>query len=65
MANGKEASGSVPRAARESWAPSQLALGPGRSSGESSLTTVPLCRDAEQLSEPTPRGPADIAHGWA
>lgn len=28
MANGKEASGLVPRAAWESWAPSQLTLGP-------------------------------------
>lgn len=38
MANGKEASGLVPRVAQESWAPSQLALGPGRRSTKSSLS---------------------------
>lgn len=54
MANGKEASGLVPRVARESSALSQRALGPGRSSGESLVTTVPLCHGAAQLSEPTP-----------
>lgn len=38
MANGKQASGLVPRVAQESWALSQLALGPGRSSTKSSLS---------------------------
>lgn len=52
MANGKEASGLVPRVAWESWAPSQLALRPGRSSAKSCLSTVPQCHDAEQLSKP-------------
>lgn len=52
MPKGKEASGLVPTVAWESWAPSQLALGPGASSTESCLTTVPQCHDAGQLSKP-------------
>lgn len=52
MANGKEASGLVPRVAWESWALSQLALGPGKSSARSCLATVPQCHDAEPLSKP-------------
>lgn len=52
MANGKEASGLLPRVAWESWAPSQLVLGSRRSSAKSCLTTVPQCHDAEQLDKP-------------
>jgi len=52
MANGKEASGLVPRVAWESWAPSQLVLGLGRSSAKSCLTTVPQCHGAEPRGNP-------------
>lgn len=60
MANGKEASGLVPRVAWESWAPSQLALGPGRISTESCLTTV--CSAVMLGSSASPGHPCACNH---
>lgn len=50
MANGKEASGLVPRAAWESWAPSQLTLGPEQE--EAAPSPVLKFCGAGQLSKP-------------
>lgn len=74
MANGKEATGLVPGAAWESWAPSQLVLGPEGSRIKPCPSTVPQCHDAAQLCKPrelwaceqqTPVGLVQVYFSWA